>query len=269
MTLQKTSPQNVFLDRGNSLAIYIDGTTGALMLKDSNGQIQPVSDYISGASGNFILNQKSVLQDANFKISGTGTIGDTSSDQALNVKGFFSLSDSATNLIIHTDNFPPEDFSGANNISIGTNNVNEGNTLIQGNILIGQNIMEFSDNGVGNIAIGNSVLQKNRGGANIAIGSSALNSNIEGNANIVIGEGGLQDNETGTNNISIGNSTESNDFNNVLILGSKAKATQNNQIVIGSIINALGTVTLENVVSDNTLEILLNGVKFKILLKKV
>lgn len=268
MALQRTSAQNVFLDRGNSLAIYIDGKTNALMLKDSNGQIQPVSDYI-GTSGNFILNQKSVLQDANFKIAGIGTIGDTSIEQALNVKGFFSLSDSATNLIIHTDNFPAEDFSGAANISIGNNNILQGNPLIQNNILIGQNIMEFSDNGVGNIAIGNAVLQNNRGGANIAIGSAALNANIEGNANIVIGEGGLQDNVSGTNNISIGNSTESNNFNNVLILGSKAKATQSNQIIIGSVINPLGTVTLENVVSDNTLEILLNGVKFKILLKEV
>lgn len=268
MALQKTSPQNVFLDRGNSLAIYIDGKTGFLMLKDSNGQIQPVSDYISGASGNFIKNQKSVFQDANFKIAGIGIIGDTLLEQALNVRGFFSISDQSSNIIIHTQNFPPIN-QGAANISIGDNNILDANPLIQGNIIIGQNIMELSSSGSNNIAIGTSTLQINRGSTNIAIGSGALLLNTEGNNNIVLGDQGLMDNDSGTNNISIGTSTKSNNRSNVLILGSNAEATQDNQIVIGSTNSPLGIITTESASSDTTLQVNINGSDYLILMKAI
>jgi hypothetical protein len=43
-----TSEQNnITSPNGNSLAVFVDGTTGEIKVKDINGNIQPLSDYIS------------------------------------------------------------------------------------------------------------------------------------------------------------------------------------------------------------------------------
>ena len=43
--------QSISSPNGNSLAVYVDGLTGTLMLKDINGITQPVQDYIQGGGG--------------------------------------------------------------------------------------------------------------------------------------------------------------------------------------------------------------------------
>lgn len=287
MALQKTSPQNVFLDRGNSLAIYIDGKTGVLMLKDSNGQIQPVSDYISGASGNFIQNQNTTYQDANFKIVGNGTIGPENTlfttEQRLNINGYFNLSDEQENIFIG-------------------NSINQGILSANRNVSIGSAALQSTTDGNTNVAIGPNALQNNQGNANIAIGDSALynepiNNNsvaigalagpkVSGASNIIIGYNAMSEVEdandnivigsltcagslTSGNNIIIGNRADNADHKNVLMLGISAIASADNQIVLGSATSSFGPLTPEVVVSDNTLTILLNGELYKILLRKV
>lgn len=285
MALQKTSAQNVFLDRGNSLAIYIDGSSGVLMLKDSNGQIQPVSDYISGASGNFIQNQKTIEQDASFRIAGVGIIGEPLPsffpEQKLNVNGYFNLGDALENIYIG-------------------NSINQGIVTAARNISIGSAALNSTSEGIENVAIGPNALQNNRGNENIAIGSEALcNSgnptssiaigvragrNDTGITNIYIGANAFLNKESGDENIAIGNNanedsstaertltighqTNTNNFSGCLLIGHRAQATEANQIVIGSSALPLGVITTEAASSDTTLKVLINGLPYLILLK--
>lgn len=287
MALQKTSAQNVFLDRGNSLAIYIDGSSGVLMLKDSNGQIQPVSDYISGASGNFIQNQATVEQDASFRIAGKGFIGEPLPsffpEQKLNVNGYFNLGDALENIYIG-NSINQGIVTAAKNISIGSAALNSTTDGIY-NVAIGPNALQ-NNQGDANIAIGDSVLfnepinnnsvaigalagQKVSGTTNIIIGYTAMSEVVDATDNIIIGALTCAGSLTSDNNIIIGNRADNADFKNVLMFGKRAVATANNQIVLGSAISTFGPLTLETVVSDNTLTINLNGELYKILLRKV
>lgn len=45
--LTKSIAQNIISPDGNSLAIYIDANTGFLFLKDVNGKVEPLMNYIS------------------------------------------------------------------------------------------------------------------------------------------------------------------------------------------------------------------------------
>ena len=46
MSVTTSQPQNISSPNGNSLAVFVDGTTGVLSLKDVNGKIEPISNYI-------------------------------------------------------------------------------------------------------------------------------------------------------------------------------------------------------------------------------
>ena len=51
--LTKSQPNNITSPDGNSLAIFVDGVSGALTLKDVNGNVQPMSGYIGGSPFKF------------------------------------------------------------------------------------------------------------------------------------------------------------------------------------------------------------------------
>jgi hypothetical protein len=46
MGLTKSQPNNITSPNGNSLAVYIDGVTGVIKLKDVFGNVQPLSEFI-------------------------------------------------------------------------------------------------------------------------------------------------------------------------------------------------------------------------------
>lgn len=52
MALQKSQTQDIQTIVGNGLAIYQDGTTGLLMLKDTNGKVVPLQDFFQGDQDN-------------------------------------------------------------------------------------------------------------------------------------------------------------------------------------------------------------------------
>ena len=54
MSLSKSQAPNITSPSGNSLAVYIDGVTNIIMLKDVNGQTEPLSNYISGGGGSSV-----------------------------------------------------------------------------------------------------------------------------------------------------------------------------------------------------------------------
>jgi len=51
MTVTKSAQNNLTSPNGNSLALFVDITDNILKIKDINGNIQPLSDYISGGGG--------------------------------------------------------------------------------------------------------------------------------------------------------------------------------------------------------------------------
>ena len=44
----KSQPNNIRTPDGNSLAVFVDGVSGMMMIKDIMGNIQPLSDYVVG-----------------------------------------------------------------------------------------------------------------------------------------------------------------------------------------------------------------------------
>jgi hypothetical protein len=53
MSLTSSQSQNITSPNGNSLAVFIDGVTGIMMLKDINGKTEPLSNYVcSTPAGN-------------------------------------------------------------------------------------------------------------------------------------------------------------------------------------------------------------------------
>lgn len=51
MSVTKSQSPNISSPNGNSLAVFVDGLTGVLTLKDINGVTQPMQDYINGGGG--------------------------------------------------------------------------------------------------------------------------------------------------------------------------------------------------------------------------
>jgi hypothetical protein len=47
MSVTSSQAQNISSPNGNSLAVFVDGITGVLTLKDINGKIEPISNYIT------------------------------------------------------------------------------------------------------------------------------------------------------------------------------------------------------------------------------
>jgi hypothetical protein len=50
MSVTKSQPSNIQSPSGNSLAVFIDGVSGIMMLKDVNGQTEPISTYVGTPS---------------------------------------------------------------------------------------------------------------------------------------------------------------------------------------------------------------------------
>ena len=51
MGITSSQAQNISSPSGNSLAVFIDGVTGIMMLKDVNGKTEPLSNYVCSGGG--------------------------------------------------------------------------------------------------------------------------------------------------------------------------------------------------------------------------
>jgi hypothetical protein len=51
MAVTSSQVQNISSPSGNSLAVFVDGITGILLLKDINGKTEPLSNYVCGGGG--------------------------------------------------------------------------------------------------------------------------------------------------------------------------------------------------------------------------
>ena len=73
-------------------------------------------------------------------------------------------------------------------------------------------------------------------------------------------------NTTGSYNISIGINSQSSNYSNSIILGKGACATGNSQFVLGSYATPIGNVSSDVESPTHSMEILLNGSIYRILL---
>lgn len=112
------------------------------------------------------------------------------------------------------------------------------------NTAVGEDALMVVEDGHYNVAIGCRAMQSAKGGnGNVAIGQGAMywsdSEHPNGNRNVAIGQGAGQTDGSGSENTQIGYWAKANNgLNNCIVIGSNAKATKDNQAVIGS----LGTV---------------------------
>ena len=288
MALQRTKPQDVYIDTGNALSVYIDAITGELMLKDSNGKVDLVSNFVGGI-GNFIKNQYTEEQTANFWISGKGKIGKSDGTKEFNVLGSINVADTRNNVFLGDSQGPvfSESNSFNNNIAIGvgnfvlledgTSNIAIGANTLEllvhgtGNIAIGEQAMLGTETANDNLAIGISSLSQTKGNENVALGNytlvnndtgeqnvavgvSTLQFNTTGNANVAIGYGSLAQNITGYENVCVGASANYNNQTGLYntAIGSQAMAHDNTN---GSNNVAIGYQAAYNITSDDNIAI--------------
>jgi hypothetical protein len=97
------------------------------------------------------------------------------------------------------------------------------------------------------------------------VGSAALRFNIIGTHNTAVGESSL-DFSTGSSNSALGAGCRTDGNSGCVLLGRNARATADNQFVVGSTTTNAGTVTTEANTSTKVWNVKINGVDYKILL---
>jgi hypothetical protein len=70
-TLTTSLGRNIITVEGNGLAIFVDDTDSVLKLKDVDGNIQPVSDYVGTSGGGGIQSINALTASAQFLNTGT------------------------------------------------------------------------------------------------------------------------------------------------------------------------------------------------------
>lgn len=127
-----------------------------------------------------------------------------------------------------------ENTNGHRNVAIGTFALLE-NTTGYHNIAIGADCLQRLTTGDNNIGLGVNTLANNNSSENVGIGYTALGSNTTGNKNVAIGTKAGNGNITGVRNTFIGaNSDGVGGITDSIAIGYNAKATKNNQCVIGN-----------------------------------
>jgi len=179
-------------------------------------------------------------------------------------------------------------YQALRNLSSGVDNVAVGNSAASqvtsgnGNVAIGKSAMGFSpSNASGLVAIGQNALVNGpasstavgasalsfaTGGFNTALGQEAGINVLGGIGNIFVGPQTGNATTTGNYNIFIGLAAGyTGNFSSTCVIGDDS-ATANNQMVIGSVGNAFGTVASQVNTSSKYWEVTINGVVEKILL---
>src|SRR5581483_8559429 len=150
--------------------------------------------------------------------------------------------------------------TGADNTFLGAT-AGQKNTTGFSNTFVGFDSGNNNTTGKGNVAVGTAAGATNNGNDNTFIGAAAGQLNTSGVQNVFVGLGAGQNNTAGLQNIFLGansgtsNTTESSNtflgFNtngnsgisNATALGSNAKVTRSNSVVLGSLTDSNGNTT--------------------------
>ena len=69
--VSRSTPNNILVVAPNGLAVFVNDNNGVLSLKDWAGNVQPVSDYISGGGGSGITSINALNAVAQFMVTGS------------------------------------------------------------------------------------------------------------------------------------------------------------------------------------------------------
>ena len=132
------------------------------------------------------------------------------------------------------------------------------------NVAVGYESLFENTTGFRNISVGHGALYNNTTGTkNVAIGAESLSSNFTGFENTAVGDG-IWNGQTGSRNVLIGFQAAANNFNECIVLGRSAAATDSNQFVVGSTSYNAGEVTTEALTITKAWKVKINGVDYKI-----
>jgi len=115
MAVTKSNNTNITSPNGNSLAVFVDINDGKLKMKDINGQIQPLDDFVNSSGGTL-------------QIEG-GALIDASLQNVTDADGNLSQLQLATNATKINGNLEV-----ASDLDVGANTNIDGNTLILGTL---------------------------------------------------------------------------------------------------------------------------------------
>ena len=104
--VSKSTPNNILVVAPNGLAVFVNDDNGILTLKDWAGNIQPVSDYISGGGGSGITSINGLTPVAQFMVVGTSgndfNIVSSGSTHTFNLPNASSTARGVVNIVAQT-----------------------------------------------------------------------------------------------------------------------------------------------------------------------
>ena len=104
--VSKSTPNNILVVAPNGLAVFVNDDNGILTLKDWAGNIQPVSDYISGGGGSGITSINGLTPVAQFMVVGTSgndfNIVSSGSTNTFNLPNASSTARGVVNIVAQT-----------------------------------------------------------------------------------------------------------------------------------------------------------------------
>lgn len=142
------------------------------------------------------------------------------------------------------------------------------------NTAVGSNSLSSNTTGFFNTAMGsNSLANNSEGQENAAFGHTALFS-CTGSFNVAVGSSAGATVASGNNNTIIGSNADAPTFDSCIVLGSDAVATASNQLVIASVTNPVGPIsivapapgTLAATGAIGFLPIVINGIEYSLAL---
>ena len=157
----KSQAQNILSPNGNSLAVYIDGVSGIISLKDVQGNTEPLSNYIaSGDTSPFEynannsgiqpkLNSNNALGNNSF--IGGGEFNSSCGTNSIVVGGYCNTSQATSFIGGGEYNYGGGNFSSVINGYCNSASAND-SVIIGGTCNTSSSIFSFVGNGVGNIA---------------------------------------------------------------------------------------------------------------------
>ena len=265
----------------------IAGPQGIQGVPGPNDITVGVTTITSGATAQVVFQSGTVVsEDPRFKyIVSRGSLVSTGKSNNVNntALGDFALSTTTSGLFNTAVGYQAlrNLSSGSSNVAIGHTAAN-GITTGSGNVAIGHNTLASApSNRSGVTAVGNNtlvngpdfsagfgsnVLAFTTGGNNAAFGYGAGSNVTTGLSNTIVGCLAGFGTTTGNYNVFIGMTAGyTGNFSSSCVIGDDSP-TANNQMVIGSISNAFGTVASQVNTSSKYWEVTINGVVEKILL---
>ena len=205
-------------------------------------------------SANYIQTNPNSAQNANFNISGTGTVAGTLTGSVVNATTQFNI---GGNRVLMTDS-NSNIFAG---VSAGANTTGGHNSFLGyeagfknqtggANAFVGYGAGNTNTSGSDNTFLGSLAgFNSTMGFGNTFLGAEAGNNNTTGGFNAFLGYQAGFNNATGSNNTTLGYfaNVGADNLTNATAIGSNAQVTQSNSLVLGSINGVHGATADTNV----------------------